>query len=348
MTASNKTKFFANIKKLCEINGVSGREYLVSKEIIKQIKGIATDAYIDNLGNVIAFKKGKKAPKNKIMLSAHTDEVGMLVTAITDDGYLRFTTVGGINSKVILGRRVCIGEKNLSGIIGTKAMHQQKAEERSKAVETDNMLIDIGAKDKKDAEKHVSLGDSVCFICDYVDFGTNSMLAKALDDRAGCAVLIEIMKTELEFDTYFAFSVQEEVGLRGAHVAAHTIAPDIAIVVETTASGDVAGVTGEKRVSIVGDGAVISYMDRSTIYDKGLYDLAFTLAKKNKIKAQTKTMIAGGNDAGAIHVSGAGVRTIAVSAPSKYIHAPSSVIEKDDMVAVYEVALALTNAVGDI
>lgn len=348
MAEIKQKEFFDNIKKLCELNGISGREHRVAKEILKQIKGIATDAYIDNLGNVIAFKKGKRTPKNKIMLSAHTDEVGMMVTSVTDEGYLRFATVGGVNTKVILGRRVTVSDKGIYGIIGTKAIHQQKSEERSKAVEVEDLLIDIGAKDKKDALKHIALGDSVCFICDYTELGTSSMLAKALDDRAGCAVLIAIMKTELEYDTYFAFSVQEEVGLRGARVASHTIAPDIAIVVETTASGDVAGVKDEKRVSVVGEGAVISYMDRSTIYDKGLYDLAFSLAKKKKIKVQTKTMISGGNDAGAIHVSNGGVRTIAVSAPSKYIHAPSSVIDKNDMLAVLDITLELTNAVGDI
>lgn len=340
-------ELFKNIERLCGLSGVSGREEAVAKEIMSQIKKIATTAEIDNLGNVIAFKKGKKVPKNKIMLSAHTDEVGMLVTDITNEGFLRFTTVGGINSKVILGRQVCVSEKNIPGIIGVKALHQADNEERGKTIETDKLLIDIGASDKKDAQKHISLGDSVTFICDYRDFGESSMLSKALDDRAGCAVLIEIMKTELEYDTYFAFSVQEEVGLRGARVAAHTIAPDVAIIVETTASGDVADVKDEKRVSIVGGGAVVSYMDRSTIYDKGLYKLAFELAKSKKIPVQTKTMISGGNDAGAIHVSGKGVRTIAISAPSKYIHSPSSVIDKFDMQAVLDITLALTNAVGE-
>lgn len=339
-------ELFKNIKTLCAVNGISGRETEVSAEIVSQIKDIADSVTIDNLGNVIAFKKGKKTPNNKIMLVAHMDEVGMIVTGITDDGFLRFQTVGGINPKVILGREVCIYEKGITGVIGSKAIHQQDADERKKAAEIDKIYIDIGAKDKKDAQKHVSLGDSVCFTDDYNELGTNSIVSKAIDDRAGCAMMIEIMKSGLEYDTWFAFTVQEEVGLRGAKVASYTVAPDIAIILETTASGDVAEVKDEKRVTVIGDGAVISYMDRSTVYDKGLYDLAFETAKKRKIKAQTKTMIAGGNDAGAIHVSGSGVRTIALSIPSKYIHSGASVVEKGDVEAVYQLAKALTAEVG--
>lgn len=339
---------FKNIKKLCDLPGIPGRETTVAEEILSQAKTLGADAYIDPLGNVIAFKKGKKTPKNKIMLSAHTDEVGFIVTSITDEGYLRFSTAGGINAKVILGRRVKVGNKGIPGVIGIKAIHQQTADERSKVAELDSLLIDIGAKDKKDAEKHAAIGDSVVYEPDYIELGDSSILSKAIDDRAGCAILLEIMKQDLEYDTWFGFSVQEEVGLRGAKVAAHTIAPDVAIVVEATASGDVAGVKDEKRVTIVGGGAVVGFMDRSTIYDRGLYKLAFELAKDKGIKAQTKTMIAGGNDAGAIHASGKGVRTIAVSIPSKYIHSATSMVDRNDVVSTYEMALALTNAVGEI
>lgn len=341
-------ELFNNIKKLCDIPGISGREEQVAAEILAQATALGATANIDALGNIIAFKKGKKTPKNKIMLSAHMDEVGFIITSITDEGYLRFSTVGGINSKVILGRRIRIGENGIPGVIGTKAIHQQTKEERGKAVELDSMLIDIGAKDKEDAEKHISIGDSATFEPDYIELGDNSILSKAIDDRAGCAILLEIMKQELEYDVWFGFSVQEEIGLRGARVASYTIAPDIAIVVESTASGDVAGVKDEKRVTIIGDGAVVGFMDRSTIYDRGLYQLSFKLAKENGINIQTKMMIAGGNDAGAIHASGKGVRTIAVSIPSKYIHSAANMVDKCDVMATYEMALALTNEVGEI
>lgn len=339
---------FKNIKKLCELNGISGREHVVANEIVSQIKEFANEVKIDNLGNVIAFKKGKSEPKNKIMLSAHTDEVGMIITGITDDGLLRFATVGGINPKVIIGRSVSVSEKGIVGVIGTKAIHMQTDDEKKTAVPEDKLFIDIGANDKDDALNHIALGDSVCFIGNYTEFGDGFIKAKAIDDRAGCAILIEIMKHSLEYDTYFLFCVQEEIGLRGATVGTHSIEPDIAIVVESTASGDVAGVTADNRVSVMGEGAVVSYMDMHTIYDKGLYDLAFKLAHDHSISCQTKTRISGGNDAGAIHMSRNGVRTMAISIPSRYIHSPANVVKKSDVDAVYRLAFAMANAVGDI
>lgn len=342
-------ELYKNIKTLCELDGISGRENEVREEILKQITPICDEVSVDNMGNVIAFKKGKKAPKNKIMLSAHMDEVGFILTGVTSEGYLKFSTVGGINPKVVNGRRVKVGDNKVIGVIGTKPIHQQSEEERATAVKLKDLCIDIGATDKEDALKYVKLGDSITFDgADYTELGTNSIMARAIDDRAGCAILIEAMKSEPEFDAYYLFCVQEEVGLNGSKTAAYTINPDIAIVVETTASGDVAGVTDYNRVSVVGDGAVITYMDRSTIYDKQLYDLAFKLAEEKNIKAQTKTMIAGGNDAGAIHISRGGVKTVAVSIPGKYIHSAASVVSKTDVEASFEMTLALLNAVGDL
>lgn len=339
---------YNNIKALCELNGISGREGIVANKIVELITGLATDIRVDNIGNVIAFKKGKNTPTNKIMLAAHMDEIGMIVTDVTDEGMLRIATVGGVNSKVILGRAVCISNSNVMGIIGTKAIHMQSAEERKTAVPADDLYVDIGAKNKADALNHVALGDSISFIGDFEEFGDGFIKAKALDDRAGCAILIEIMKQDLIFDTYFAFSVQEEVGLRGAKVAAHSINPDVAIVIETTASGDVAGVKGSDRVSVIGEGAVVSYMDNGTIYDKTLFDLAFHLAKEQGITCQTKTKISGGNDAGAIKVANNGVRTAAISVPTRYIHSPANVAKKSDIDAVYRLALAMANTVGEI
>lgn len=339
---------FENIKKLCELDGISGREMAVASEIVGQIKELADEVNIDNIGNVIAFKKGNKTPKNKIMIAAHTDEVGLIITGVTEDGSLQVATVGGINPKVILGRAVKLCDSGITGVIATKAIHQLTADEKKTMVGVDKLYIDIGATTKDEALKCVSLGDSVCFIGDYEEFGDGFIKAKAIDDRAGCAMMIEMMKTKLEFDCYFAFTTQEELGLRGAKVAAHSINPDVAIVIETTASGDVCGVTGLDRVSVVGEGAVVSYMDLSTIYDRGLYEFAMDLGKENDIPCQTKTKISGGNDAGAIHVSGDGVRTIAVSIPSRYIHAPASVVKKSDVQAVYDLSLALANKVGDL
>ena len=318
-----------NLERLCHLNGISGREKAVADEIERQISGYC-ECRRDNLGNLIAEQRGKKRAKHKLMLSAHMDEVGMIVTGITTDGMLRFSTVGGIDSRVIIGRGVTVGN-SLPGVIGTKAVHMQSAEERDTAVNADNLFIDIGAKDKADAEQTVALGESVTFDSPFLRFGSGFVKGKAIDDRFGCALLISLIRAGVEYDTTFVFCTQEEIGLRGAKAAAYSVNPDFAIVCETTTAADIAGVTAEKQVCALGRGAVVSYMDKSTMYDKALYDLAFQTARELEIPCQTKSMVAGGNDAGAIHVSRGGVRTLAVSIPCRYLHSPSCVIQEADM-----------------
>ncbi len=323
---------FDTLKELCELNAPSGFEKPVAEEIIRRLDGIY-DYRVDNLGNILAFKKGKATPKNKIMLSAHMDEVGMIVTGVLPDGMLRIGMVGGIDPRVVLGRTVSVGEQKLPGVLGTKAMHMQTEEERSTAVPADKLYVDIGAKDKEDALKAVPLGTPVSFCGPYRELGEELICSKAIDDRFGCAVLLEMLKSDLPYDVHVAFCVQEEVGLRGSRTAAYTIAPDIAIVVETTTASDLPGVEEERQVCRLGKGPAVSFMDRSTIYDRELYDLAFRIAKEHDSPCQTKTMIAGGNDAGAIHVSRGGVKTIAVSLPGRYLHSPSTVVSKADALA---------------
>ncbi len=323
---------FDTLKDLCMIDGPSGFEQEVAREICRRLDG-KCQYTIDNLGNILAFKKGKETPKNKLMISAHMDEVGMIVTGALPDGMLRIGMVGGIDPRVVLGRPVTVGPKKIKGVLGTKAMHMQTKEERSTAVPADKLYIDIGAKDKEDALSIVSLGDPVSFCASYQEFGEGFICSKAIDDRFGCAVLLTMIESELSYDTHFAFCVQEEVGLRGARAAAFTIAPDVAIVVETTTAADISGVEEHKQVCKLGDGPAVSFMDNATVYDRELYALAFDVARKNGIPCQTKTLVAGGNDAGAIHVSRGGVRTIAVSIPGRYLHSPSTVASKRDMEA---------------
>lgn len=337
---------FENLKKLCELDGISGREDAVREEILRQIAPYC-DCRVDNLGNVIAFKKGKQKPKNKVLLSAHMDEVGMLVTGITPDGMLRITTVGGIDPKVIVGRAVTVAGK-YPGVIGTKAVHMQNAEERSTPTPLESLYVDIGAEDREDAEKAVRPGDTVCFRGEYRAFGDGRIKAKAIDDRFGCALLIELIKGELEYDAFFTFVTQEEVGLRGAKVASFSVAPDIALVFEATTAGDLSGVEGAKRVCALGGGPVVPFMDRSTIYDRGLYALAFSLADKNGIPCQTKTMVAGGNDAGAISLSGRGARVLSISAPCRYLHSPACVIDREDAENALRLARLLLPAAASL
>lgn len=319
---------FENLRQLCELDGISGREDSVREMIISLIDPFC-DWHVDPMGNLIAFKKGKRTPKNKLMVSAHMDEVGMMVTGVTEEGMLRLATVGGIDARVILGRAVRI-EGKIPGVIGTKAVHMQSAEERGKATPVDQLLIDIGARSKDEALSHVHLGDSVCFYSDYMEFGDHKIKAKAIDDRFGCAAMVELLCSELEYDLTCTFVVQEEVGLRGAKPAAFSVNPDIALILEATTAGDLAGVEETKRVCSLGKGPVVPFMDSATIYDRELYQLAFSIAKEHEIPCQTKTAVAGGNDAGAISVAGNGVRTLSISVPCRYLHSPSCVIDQRD------------------
>lgn len=316
------------LKELCIINSASGDEGDVRDFIINEIKNCC-EYSIDNLGSVIVFKKGRKAPDKKVMLCAHMDEVGFIITDITDDGYLKFAPVGGIDSKVVADRVVNINDTK--GVIGLKPIHLLSNDEKKKSPEYKELCIDIGAKDKADAQKYVNLGDYAYFESEYYEFGDGFIKSKALDDRIGCMFLIELIKSDLEYDTYFCFNVQEEVGLRGSACTAYSVQPDISVVFEATTAGDICGVTGEKRVCVLGKGPVVSFMDGRTVYDKELYRLAMETAENNDIKAQTKTAIAGGNDAGAIQISGKGSRVMAISLPCRYIHSAASVVKKSDI-----------------
>ena len=332
------------LKELCLINGISGREKNVRDYIINKISskiGDGDSIHTDAIGNLIVFKKGKKTAVNKVMISAHMDEVGFIVTCICDNGLLRFTNVGGVDSKVVCGRAVTVGDKEISGIIGQKAMHLCTGDEGLTCKDIDSLYIDIGASDKAEAEKYVSVGDSVYFKSDYIEFGKSKVKAKAIDDRFGCAVMMKMIDETPEFDTYFAFLVQEEVGCRGAGPAVFGIRPDYAIVLEATTASDIAFVSKENTVCSQGEGAVVSFMDRSTVYDMELFRNAFTIAKEKNIKIQPKTTVAGGNDAGTIHKSCEGVRTIAISLPCRYIHSGTSVADKSDMKSCFELAVAL-------
>lgn len=316
------------LKELCLLNGTSGDERAVREYIIEKIRG-KCDYKVDALGSVVAFKKGKKTPDKKVMLCAHMDEVGFIITHITDEGYLKFSPVGGIDAEAVLTRRLSINGK--TGVVGAKAVHLMSSDEKESVPKFSDFLLDIGAENKAEAEKYVQPGDYAYFVSDYCEFGDGFVKAKALDDRIGCMLLIELIHSDLEYDTYFCFNVQEEVGLRGAACTSYSVKPDIAVVLESTTAADIEGVSGAERCCVLGNGPVISYMDGRTVYDRELYQKAVRLAENNGIKAQTKTKIAGGNDAGAVQTSAGGCRVAAVSLPCRYIHTGASVVKKSDI-----------------
>ena len=325
-----------DLKALCTIDGISGDETLVRQYIINQIKDSVTSYSVDNLGNILAYKKGSKSSDKKLLVSAHMDEVGFMATYINSDGTIKIGTVGGINPDVIIGRQVTVNGH--FGVIGSQAIHNIPTSERGKQADISRMYVDIGTNSKQQTEEYVSLGDSINFYSTYEEFGNGYVKSKALDDRVGCAIMIDLIKSQLPYDVYYSFVVQEEVGLRGSKVASYTVNPDYAIVLEGTTAGDIHGSCEDKQVCRLGEGAVVSYMDRRTIYDKTLYNMAFSLAKQLNIPCQTKTAIAGGNDAGSIHVSRGGVKTMAISVPCRYIHSGASVMKLSDAYACEELA----------
>ncbi len=342
------SKKLATLYDLCELCGISGDEGRVSEYILHHLETIPNieSVTVDPLGNILVHKLGTQAHTvgRRLLLSAHMDEVGMIVTSIRADGTLTIAPVGGVNANVAIGRQVLVGER--MGVVGVTPVHRLSQKQRDTLPKWEDLYVDIGALSRAEAEEHVTLGDSVYFHAPYMPFGEGRIAAKAIDDRFGCAVLLDLLQECFETDLWVSFVVQEEVGLRGARVASYTINPDIAIVIEATTAADLDNVHDGSAVCRLGEGAVISFMDSATIYNKDLYRQAFAKARELGIPAQTKSRIAGGNDAGAIHISRGGVRTLAISVPCRGLHSPSCVADSRDMLSVRELVIALAKDIA--
>ena len=313
------------VKTLCYLSGVSGFEDEVREYILERVMPHASEIRTDAMGNLLVLKKGAVTPAKKVMLCAHMDEVGLIITGIEDGGYLKFGFVGGVDRRVVIGKRVFIGENRVPGVIGIKAYHLVSRDEEKNVPKTDELYIDIGAHDREVAEKMVSLGDFGVFDDTVVEFGNVYLKAKAIDDRLGCAVMLKMIESELPCDCWFAFTVQEEVGTRGAKTAAWQLEPDICLVLEGTTAADLPGRSEAIEVFRLAGGVVIPFMDRGTIYDRALYAELTRLADEHQIKWQTKRMIAGGTDAAAIQRSAGGVRTAALGCGLRNLHSPACV-----------------------
>jgi endoglucanase len=334
------------VKELCALNGVSSFEDEVRERIVALVKPCADSLRVDAMGNLIVFKRGKKPAGNRLMLAAHMDEVGLIVREITEEGYLGFDFVGGVDRRVAIGKQVFVGPDRIPGVIGIKAIHLVKAKERGTVPKTQELYIDIGARDKEAAQAKVALGEYAAFSPECVEFGSGFLKAKAIDDRIGCAVMVRLLQEELPIDCTFAFTVQEEVGTRGAFGAAFSVTPEIALVLEGTTAADCANTPEHKRVCSPGKGPVIPFMDGGTIYDRGLYQLLTGLCEKEGIPWQTKEYISGGTDARTIQRTKEGVRVAAVSAAVRYLHSPSSVAATADFEHILQLSRAFLHAVA--
>ena len=350
----DREKSLSLIKSLSLAFGPTGCEEPVAALIENKLEALSVPFIRDRMGNIIArlrFGDVESCGRRKMMVSAHMDEVGFMVNEVDDKGYFHIDTVGGIDASVMAGRKVLVGDgKRLTcGVIASTAIHHKKKDERSKAEKLEKLYVDIGAADREEAAQYADIGSFVTFDSEFYTFGKNKSFikSKALDDRMGCAAMLEVIEalvdTDLsgDLDVYFCFTVREEIGLSGALTAANLIRPDLALVLETTAVGDIEGASPEKRVAVLGDGVCISLMDRSTIYGRAEIEFVLSLARQEGIALQVKKYVSGGNDAGSIHKSGSGVKTVALSVPTRYLHSPSCVAKFEDYLAQRDIVDAI-------
>lgn len=321
------------LSEICEAPGAPGFEEKIRKIVLREIKPLVDKVDIDNMGNVIALKKGKE--RKKVMVAAHMDEIGFIVTHIDSNGFLRFHTLGGFDPKTLTAQRVIVhGKKDLVGVMGSKPIHVMTAEERNKTVKISDFFIDLGME-KKEVDKYISKGDSVTRERKLIEMG-NCVNCKSIDNRVSVFILIETLKQlkTIPYDLYGVFTVQEEVGLRGANVAAHAINPDFGFGLDTTIAYDVPGAADHENITKLGDGTAIKIMDSSTICDRRMVDFMKKTAKKHKIKWQPEVLPAGGTDtAGVQRMGKTGAIAGAVSIPTRHIHQVIEMANKDDISA---------------
>lgn len=334
------------LKKLSNAPGISGFEDEVRDLMIDELKDYVDDVSVDPLGNLIAVKKGSPDGK-KIMLAAHMDEIGLMVRYIDKEGFIKFSTIGGISDQMLLNQSVYIQSDNgeIIGVIGSKPPHKMKESERKQVIKYDSMFIDIGATNKEEAEKLVSVGDPIIIRQDFEELRNGLVKGKALDNRVGCAVLIDVMrKAETNATVYAVGTVQEEVGLKGAKTSAFSINPDMALALDVTISGDHPGIKEEDAPSKAGKGPAIILTDasgRGLITHPKIKELLISTAKEEEIPYQVEVSDGGTTDATSIHLTRQGIPTGVISPASRYIHTPISVVCMEDVENAVKLILAV-------
>ena len=322
------------LAKLCEVAGAPGHESRVREIVLKEIKPLVDEINIDNMGNVIAVKRGKE--NKKVMIGAHMDEIGFIVTHIDDKGFVYFHTLGGFDPKTLTAQRVIIhGKEDVFGVMGSKPIHLMSVADRQKVPTIKDYFIDTGL-DKKSLEKLVGVGDTITRERKLIEMG-DCINCKSLDNRVSVFVLIEMLKkikNTPPHDIYAVFTVQEEVGIRGANVSSLQINPDFGFGLDTTIAWDTPGSTKQEQVSALGEGACIKVMDSSTVCDYRMVDYMKKVAKKHKIKTQLEILPAGGTDTSGIQrMNPGGSIAGAVSIPTRHIHQVIEMVNKHDVEA---------------
>lgn len=330
--------------KLSEAMGPSGFEDEIRNVIREEIRTYVNSVETDVLGNLLAYQPAKKSGPT-VMLDAHMDEVGLMIVEVcdgsNDGGLLKFRPLGGIDPRVLVSKPVRIGAHKVPGVIGAKPKHLQTADEGKHPIPMDRLYIDIGASDANDAKELVKPGDVAVFATRYGEMGARCAKGKSFDDRVGCGLLIESLKETYDMPVVAAFTVQEEIGTRGARAAAYRVQPDIAIALEGTVCFDVVGAMSHGESTVMGKGPALTVQDSRTVADRRFLEFMMEVAKAADIPYQLRRVKGGSNDFSAIHQAGPGVTGGSISIPVRYIHAPVQVISLDD----YANALRLLNAV---
>ena len=315
------------LEKLCNAAAVSGDEGEVRKIVLEEVKPLADEVKVDALGNVLVTKPGTGRNRPRVLLDAHMDEVGFMIVADDGEGLYQFETVGGIDTRHLVGKQVVVGKDHLVGVIGAKPIHLLDVDEFTRKVSLDSMRIDLGPGGK------AKVGDRATFATKFQRVGP-SILSKAIDDRIGVAILIELLKNApVNVDLCLAFSVQEEIGLRGAKVAAHFFDPDLAFAIDSTPAHDLPTHDGRENIfynARLGFGPAIYIADGSTLHDPRLVRFLQETAEGAGIQYQFRQPGGGGTDAGAIQRTRTGIPTVSVSVPHRYTHSPISISRVED------------------
>lgn len=318
------------LEKLSNARGIPGQEAEVRELIKSEISSFVDDMVVDPIGNLIAVRKGRKGD-TKVMIAAHMDEVGLMVVGFDSDGLIKVEAAGGVDPRVLVSKVVYVGPDKRVGVIGSKPVHLMRREEFEKALDMDALTVDIGASSREDAEKMVKLGDQITFATQFGELGNGYLKGKAFDDRVGCLALIEALKTKRDFDLYAAFTVQEEVGLRGAGVAAYSVKPQMALVLEGTTAHDITKTPEHSQSTVLGRGPALVYRDTSWVGDPRIIQRLIETAEGAGIPYQLKRTVTGGTDAGRIGLTEHGIPVATMSLPCRFIHSPVSVINRSDL-----------------
>ena len=335
------------LNKICTTPGAPGFEQQIRSLVLEEIKGLVDEVEIDNMGNVYAIKRGKG--DKRIMIGAHMDEIGFMVTHIDDKGFIRFHTLGGFDPKTLTAQRVIIhGKKDIIGVMASKPIHVMTTEERTKVAKITDYFIDTGLS-AEEVQEIVTIGDPVTREREFIEMG-NCVNSKSLDNRLAVFILIELLRglkgKEVPYDIYGVFTVQEEVGIRGANVSSMRIQPDFGFGLDTTIAFDLPGAAAHEMITKLGEGTAIKIMDASTICDYRMVDFMKKTADKHKIKWQPEILTAGGTDtAGIQRMTDGGSIAGAVSIPTRHLHQVIEMAHKEDIQGSIDL---LTACVSDI